>query len=130
MGRHHRLCPLLLAACAVAASAQPPELSHPAADPWAIARGPAKVSDAQLSLEVQVRLSQQLDISNLNALARFGVVTLDGKVLPKPIANAPNSLRGRFTASRTSSTSSPLRSRSSWHSPTKPALSRIARAPL
>ena len=80
MGRHHRLCLLLLAACAAAASAQPPELSHPAADPVPTAREPAKVSDAQLSLEVQVRLSQQLDVSNLSALARFGVVTLDGKV--------------------------------------------------
>ena len=80
MGRHHRLCLLLLAACAAAASAQPPELSHPAADPVLPAREPAKVSDAQLSLEVQMRLSQQLDVSNLSALARFGVVTLDGKV--------------------------------------------------
>ena len=80
MGRHRRLCPLLLAAGAAAASAQPPKLSHPAADPVAIAREPAKVSDAQLSLEVQVRISQQLDVSNLSALARSGVVTLDGKV--------------------------------------------------
>jgi hyperosmotically inducible periplasmic protein len=80
MARHHRFCLLLLAACAAGASAQPPELSHPAADPAPAAREPAKVSDAQLSLEVQVRLSQQLDVSNLSALARFGVVTLDGKV--------------------------------------------------
>ena len=69
-----------LALRGTAAARRNRQSSASAADPAAIARGPAKVSDAQLSLEVQVRLSQQLDISNLSALARFGVVTLDGKV--------------------------------------------------
>jgi osmotically-inducible protein OsmY len=37
-------------------------------------------SDAQLGLEVQVRLFQELGVSNLSAIVRYGVVTLDGMV--------------------------------------------------
>ena len=39
------------------------------------------VSDAQLGLEVQARLYQELQMtSNISALVRYGVVTLDGRV--------------------------------------------------
>jgi osmotically-inducible protein OsmY len=71
----------LLAACTVAviASAQPPP-SPPAEG----ARDRPNVSDAQLGLEVQARLYQQLDVSNLSALVRYGVATLDGTVRTEP----------------------------------------------
>jgi osmotically-inducible protein OsmY len=77
MDRHYRSILPLLAACAVAvtASAQPPP-SAPAEG----ARERPDVSDAQLGLEVQARLYQQLDVSNLSALVRYGVATLDGTV--------------------------------------------------
>jgi osmotically-inducible protein OsmY len=71
----------LLIAAATIANAQPPpagEVSTPEAAPPARR---ANVSDAQLGLEVQARLYQELDIaSNLSALVRYGVVTLDGTV--------------------------------------------------
>jgi osmotically-inducible protein OsmY len=77
---HHRL--LLLAACAVAAAAsaraQESAPSVAAATPAAEAR--RNVSDAQLGLEVQVQLFQELNVSNLSSIVRFGVVTLDGVV--------------------------------------------------
>lgn len=71
---HHRY--LLLAACVAAtvASAQAPPASTPAAETR------RNVSDAQLGLEVQVHLFQELNVSNLSSIVRFGVVTLDGMV--------------------------------------------------
>lgn len=80
--RHHRCS--LLAACAVAvaacASAQAPEpTTHTASTPPA-AETRRNVSDAQLGLEVQVHLFQELNVSNLSAIVRFGVATLNGVV--------------------------------------------------
>jgi osmotically-inducible protein OsmY len=39
-----------------------------------------ETSDAHLGLEVQVRLMQELGVSNLSAIVRYGVATLDGMV--------------------------------------------------
>jgi osmotically-inducible protein OsmY len=85
MGHRHFGLPLL-AACAAAAvaSAQPqpaplPQTAPPA-DPTPRATERPDVSDAQLGLEVQARLYQELDVSNLSALVRYGVATLDGMV--------------------------------------------------
>jgi osmotically-inducible protein OsmY len=80
---HFRL-PLLAAACAAAAIAtaqgpQPAPAANPPPPPPE-ARERADVTDAQLGLEVQARLHQQLDVSNLSALVRYGVATLDGTV--------------------------------------------------
>lgn len=82
---HRHLGWSLLAACAAAgagaASAQPPQpqaAPPPARSPQATER--PDVSDAQLGLEVQARLYQELDVSNLSALVRYGVATLDGMV--------------------------------------------------
>ena len=84
MDRFHRTLLPLLAACAasVIAVAQP-------SDPLVVAsadnaRERPDVSDAQLGLEVQARLYQELDVSNLSALVRYGVVTLDGTVRSEP----------------------------------------------
>jgi osmotically-inducible protein OsmY len=64
------------------ASAQAPEPTPtpPNAASAPEAHEPVNVSDAQLGLEVQSRLYQSLDVSNLSALVRYGVVTLDGRV--------------------------------------------------
>jgi osmotically-inducible protein OsmY len=92
----------LLAACAAAATAaaQPPQSQAPqsqapqAQAPQAPApqppppdassppeaHEPTNVSDAQLGLEVQSRLYQALEVSNLSALVRYGVATLNGSV--------------------------------------------------
>ena len=82
--RQSKLHLSLLAACMAGAPAsaqapQPmPEPPNAASPPEA--HEPANVSDAQLGLEVQSRLYQALDVSNLSALVRYGVVTLDGRV--------------------------------------------------
>jgi osmotically-inducible protein OsmY len=72
----------LLAGCAAVAivSAQQPQPVPPDAAAPPEARERANVSDAQLGLEVQSRLYQALDVSNLSALVRYGVATLDGTV--------------------------------------------------
>lgn len=77
---HHRLP--LLAACAVAgmALAQAPQPAPPAASAAPAAEGRRNVSDAQLGLEVQVQLFQELNVSNLSSIVRHGVATLDGTV--------------------------------------------------
>jgi osmotically-inducible protein OsmY len=71
-----------VAACIAAgtASAQAPQPAPPDAASAPEAHEPANVSDAQLGLEVQSRLYQTLDVSNLSALVRYGVATLDGSV--------------------------------------------------
>ena len=78
--RHHRC--LLLAASAVAAvaSAQAPEPSTRADSAPTANDARRNVSDAQLGLEVQVHLFQELNVSNLSSIVRFGVATLDGIV--------------------------------------------------
>lgn len=82
MRRHHHfvLLPLAASAAAALASAQEPHPALPTADAAPAAREHVDASDAQLALEVQARLSQELGISNLSALVRYGVVTLDGMV--------------------------------------------------
>jgi osmotically-inducible protein OsmY len=78
---HHRLLLLAASAVAAAASAQAPQLAPPpagAATPAAEMR--RNVSDAQLGLEVQVHLFQELNVSNLSSIVRHGVATLDGTV--------------------------------------------------
>lgn len=75
--------PLLAAACAAAiATAQAPQPAPPTTPPpsGADTRERVDVSDAQLGLEVQSRLYQRLDVSNVSALVRYGVATLDGTV--------------------------------------------------
>lgn len=93
MRSHYRHCLPLLAACAAAAiaTAQAPgpapsgnrsvDLPLP---PAPEARERVDVSDAQLGLEVQARLYEQLDVSNLSAVVRYGVATLDGTVRAEP----------------------------------------------
>ena len=82
--RHGKFHWWLLAACmaGATASAQAPEPTPtpPDAASPPEAHEPVNVSDAQLGLEVQSRLYQALDVSNLSALVRYGVVTLDGRV--------------------------------------------------
>lgn len=73
------------AAIATAQAPQPrppaePAPAQPSADPASAPREHVDASDAQLGLEVQVRLYQQLGVSNLSAIVRHGVVTLDGMV--------------------------------------------------
>jgi osmotically-inducible protein OsmY len=79
MGQHRLL---LFAACVVApvasGEAQQPATSTAAISPEAEAR--RNVSDAQLGLEVQVQLFQELNVSNLSSIVRHGVATLDGVV--------------------------------------------------
>jgi osmotically-inducible protein OsmY len=77
---HHRL--LLLAVCAGAAvaSAQAPQPAPSAASASPAAEARSNVSDAQLGLEVQVHLYQQLDVSNLSSIVRHGVATLNGVI--------------------------------------------------
>ena len=130
MGRHHRLCLLLLAACAAArvratARALAPRRRSRAPQP----ASPPTSATRSSSLEVQVRLSQQLDVSNLSALVRFGVVTLDGKVRSEADRQRAEAARTRGPRRRGHRQRAHRRSsRSSWHSPTKPTPSRIARA--
>jgi osmotically-inducible protein OsmY len=80
--RQHPFHLALLAGCAAVAivSAQQPQPTPPDSASPPEAREPANVSDAQLGLEVQSRLYQALDVSNLSALVRYGVATLDGRV--------------------------------------------------
>jgi len=82
MRRNHSLF-ALLAACAAAglASAQEPQSTPPPpAGTPPEAREPVDTSDAQLGLEVQARLYQNLGVSNLSSIVRDGVATLDGMV--------------------------------------------------
>jgi osmotically-inducible protein OsmY len=81
MRRNHHTRLLLLAACTAGAlaSAQEPPPAPSVADSPA-EREHVDASDAQLGLEVQARLYQELGVSNLSALVRYGVVTLDGMV--------------------------------------------------
>jgi osmotically-inducible protein OsmY len=81
--RHHQYQLALLVGCsavAIVSAQQPP---HPALPPEVSApeaREPVNVSDAQLGLEVQSRLNQTLEVSNLSALVRYGIATLKGSV--------------------------------------------------
>jgi osmotically-inducible protein OsmY len=81
MWRNHHIRFLLLAASTAAAlaSAQEPPPAPSVADSPA-QREHVDASDAQLGLEVQSRLYQELGVSNLSAIVRYGVVTLDGMV--------------------------------------------------
>jgi osmotically-inducible protein OsmY len=80
--RHHQNQLALLVGCsaiAIVSAQQPP----PAVPPEVVApeaREPVNVSDAQLGLEVQSRLNQTLEVSNLSALVRYGIATLKGSV--------------------------------------------------
>jgi osmotically-inducible protein OsmY len=80
--RHHSFHLAVLAGCTAVAivSAQQPVPAPPDAASPPEAHEPANVSDAQLGLEVQSRLYQALDVSNLSTLVRYGVATLDGRV--------------------------------------------------
>ena len=89
MRSHYRYCLPLLAACGAAAiaTAQAPRPAPPPANPGSPApeaRERVDVSDAQLGLEVQARLYQELDVSTLSAVVRYGVATLDGSVRSEP----------------------------------------------
>jgi len=78
---HHSLLSVLAASAAGAlASAQEPHPALPTADAAPAAREHVDTSDAQLALEVQERLYQELGVGNLSALVRYGVVTIDGMV--------------------------------------------------
>ncbi|HUQ50879.1 MAG TPA: BON domain-containing protein [Gammaproteobacteria bacterium] len=78
---HINLSLLVVCAAAAVISAQPtPQPPPPDASSPPEAHERANVSDAQLGLEVQSRLYQALDISNLSALVRYGVATLNGRV--------------------------------------------------
>jgi osmotically-inducible protein OsmY len=81
MRRHQdfQLSLLVAGTAAAFASAQAPQLAPPA-DPPPVEREHVDASDAQLGLEVQVRLYQELGVSNLSSIVRYGVVTLDGIV--------------------------------------------------
>ena len=78
--RRYRLPWVAACIAAGAASAQAPQPTPPDAASAPEAREPTTASDAQLGLEVQSRLYQALDVSNLSALVRYGVVKLDGSV--------------------------------------------------
>jgi len=82
--RQHQFHLTLLAGCVaaaiVSAQQQLPQPAPPDAASPPEAHEPTNVSDAQLGLEVQSRLYQALDVSNLSALVRYGVATLDGRV--------------------------------------------------
>ncbi len=80
MRRHHHLLFLAASAAAALASAQEPHPALPTADAAPPAREHVNASDAQLALEVQEHLYQELGVGNLSALVRSGVVTLDGMV--------------------------------------------------
>jgi len=82
MRRDYNLLLSLLTACTASAivSAQAPQSAPPSVDSSPPARERVNASDAQLGLEVQVRLFQELGVSNLSAIVRYGVVTLDGMV--------------------------------------------------
>ena len=86
--RRHQFNLMLLAGCAaaaiVSAQQQLPQPAPPDAASPPEAREPTNVSDAQLGLEVQSRLYQALEVSNLSALVRYGVATLDGRVSTEP----------------------------------------------
>jgi osmotically-inducible protein OsmY len=79
--RPHRCLPLV-AACAIAAgaAAQAPEPAPRTDSTPPPAEGRRNVSDAQLGLEVQVHLFQELNVSNLSSIVRYGVATLNGVV--------------------------------------------------
>ena len=78
---HINLSLLVVCAAAAVISAQPPpQPAPPDAASAPEAHEPTNVSDAQLGLEVQSRLYQALDVSNLSALVRYGVATLNGRV--------------------------------------------------
>jgi osmotically-inducible protein OsmY len=80
MRRHyHSLCLLAVCTAAAIASAQEQQPA-PDRDSTSASRERVNASDAQLGLEVQARLYQELGVSNLSALVRYGVVTLDGMV--------------------------------------------------
>lgn len=79
------MCPhrfLLLTAWAIGASAaaQAPEPAPRTDSAPSVAEGRRNVSDAQLGLEVQVHLFQELNVSNLSSIVRYGVATLAGTV--------------------------------------------------
>ncbi len=76
---HIRLSLLAVSTAAALASAQEPQPAPSVADSPA-QREHVDASDAQLGLEVQSRLYQELGVSNLSAIVRYGVVTLDGMV--------------------------------------------------
>jgi osmotically-inducible protein OsmY len=81
--RQHQFHLALLTGCAAVAivsAQQPPRPAPPDAASAPEAHEPTNVSDAQLGLEVQSRLYQALDVSNLSALVRYGVATLAGRV--------------------------------------------------
>jgi osmotically-inducible protein OsmY len=82
MGHRHLGLSWLAGCAAAVASAQPgqPPQAVPPDDPAPRATERPDVSDAQLGLEVQSRLYQELDVSNLSALVRYGVATLNGMV--------------------------------------------------
>ena len=82
MRRDYNILFSLLTACTAVAivSAQAPQSTPPGADSPPPARERVVTSDAQLGLEVQVRLMQELGVSNLSAIVRYGVATLDGWV--------------------------------------------------
>jgi osmotically-inducible protein OsmY len=77
---HHRLLLLAVCAGAAAASAQAPQPAPSADSATPAAEARRNVSDAQLGLEVQVQLFQELNVSNLSSIVRHGVATLDGMV--------------------------------------------------
>jgi osmotically-inducible protein OsmY len=77
---HHRFSLLALCAIGVLASAQSPPQAPAGAVTAAAAGERRNVSDAQLGLEVQVHLYQQLDVSNLSSIVRHGVATLNGVI--------------------------------------------------
>ena len=79
---HQRSLLSLLLSCAAATSlsAQAPEAAPPAGRAAPTESERSNVSDAQLGLEVQVRLFDELGVSNLSTLVRNGVATLEGMV--------------------------------------------------
>lgn len=78
--QYFRLSLLLSCAAVTGVSAQAPETVPPARDVVTAEPERSNVSDAQLGLEVQVRLFDALGVSNLSTLVRNGVATLDGMV--------------------------------------------------
>jgi osmotically-inducible protein OsmY len=79
MGHYHLLLLAVYAGAAVAAAQVPQRAPSPASD-TPVAETRRNVSDAQLGLEVQVQLFQELNVSNLSSIVRHGVATLDGMV--------------------------------------------------
>jgi osmotically-inducible protein OsmY len=81
MRRHHTPALSLLVAgtAAAIASAQAPQPETPVVEPPSAPREHVDVSDAQLGLEVQARIYDELEV-NLSSIVRSGIVTLDGMV--------------------------------------------------